>query len=151
MSSLQQESTALARLLRAQPGFDQLPDADFAELSKAARPLRLRPGQKLFDYGALPPGLAIVATGLLRLLARDERQNPFTLQRVGPGEMVGHLSLVRGTTGLAVAAAQPTQLWVIPQPVFLAVYARQPLLQQALASASPVSYTHLTLPTILLV
>ena len=137
MSPLHQESTALARILRAQPGFDQIPDADFAELSKAARPLRLRPGQKLFDYGALPPGLAVVATGLLRLLARDERENPFTLQRVGPGEMVGHLSLVRGTTGLAVAAAQPTQLWVIPQPVFLAVYARQPLLQQALAGASP--------------
>ena len=136
MSSLQQESTALARILRAQAGFDQLPDADFAELSKAARPLRLRPGQKLFDYGALPPGLAVVATGLLRLLARDERENPFTLQRVGPGEMVGHLSLVRGTTGLAVAAAQPTQLWVIPQPVFLSVYARQPLLQKALAGAA---------------
>ena len=64
----------LARILRAQPGFDQLPDADFAGLGKAARPLRLRPGQKLFDYGALPPGLAIVATGLLRLLARDERR-----------------------------------------------------------------------------
>ena len=136
MSPLPQEASALARILRAQPGFDQLPDADFAELSKAARPLRLRPGQKLFDYGALPPGLAVVATGLLRLLARDERENPFTLQRVGPGEMVGHLSLVRGTTGLAVAAAQPTQLWVIPQPVFLAVYARQPLLQKALAGAS---------------
>ena len=34
MSPLPQESTALARILRAQPGFDQLPDADFAELSK---------------------------------------------------------------------------------------------------------------------
>ena len=56
MSPLPQESTALARILRAQPGFDQLPDADFAELSKAARPLRLRPGQKLFDYGALTAG-----------------------------------------------------------------------------------------------
>ena len=49
--------------------------------------------------------------------------------------MVG-TSLVRGTTGLAAAAAQPTQLWVIPQPVFLSVYARQPLLQQALAGAA---------------
>ena len=37
MSPLQQESTALARILRAQPGFDQLPDADFAELSEQWR------------------------------------------------------------------------------------------------------------------
>ncbi|WP_370318250.1 peptidase domain-containing ABC transporter [Synechococcus sp. BS56D] len=95
--------------------------------------LKLRPGQKLYDYTSLPPGVALVAQGQLRLLSLDERTEPFTLQRLGPGEMVGQVGLLRGVTGQAVAAALPSQLWLIPQQAFLEAVAADESLQRAFA------------------
>ena len=42
-----------------------------AQLADALQALKLRPGQKLYDYTALPPGVALVAQGQLRLLSLD--------------------------------------------------------------------------------
>ncbi|MEB3184614.1 MAG: ABC transporter transmembrane domain-containing protein, partial [Cyanobacteriota bacterium] len=74
-----------------------------------------------------------MAQGQLRLLCLDERQEPFTLQRLGVGAMVGHVGLLRGVTGQAVAAALPSQLWLMPQQAFLEVVAADEGLQRALA------------------
>ena len=101
--------------------FNQLPQALQARLAEALQPLKLRPGQKLFDHGSLPPGVAYVVKGQLRLLAKDENGEPFTLQRFGPASMVGERGLLRGVPGLALQAALPTQLWLMPAEAFLAV------------------------------
>ncbi|MEN9766106.1 MAG: hypothetical protein RLZZ32_66 [Cyanobacteriota bacterium] len=99
--------------------FNQLPQKHQARLAEALQPLRLRPGQKLFDHGSLPPGVAYVVKGQLRLLAKDDNGEPFTLQRIGPGAMVGERGLLRGVGGLALQAALPTQLWLLPADAFL--------------------------------
>ena len=136
MSPLQQESTALARILRAQPGFDQLPDADFAELSKAARPIAAAARSKLFDYGALPLGL-IVATGLLRLLARDERENPSPRSALALARWWG-ISLGTRHHGLGRCGCPANTAVGDSQPV--SRLCPPTLLQQALAGASPKSF-----------
>jgi len=110
-----------------------LPEATQACLADALQALKLRPGQKLYDYTALPPGVALVAQGQLRLLSLDERNEPFTLQRLGPGDMVGQVGLLRGVTGQAVAAALPSQLWLIPQQAFFEAVAADEGLQRAIA------------------
>ncbi|NDG24384.1 MAG: type I secretion system permease/ATPase, partial [Synechococcaceae bacterium WBB_10_009] len=125
--------TLALRVMRAWEPFSQLPEERLAPLAESLQALQLRPGQKLFDYTALPPGVALVAKGQLRLLSLDEREEPFTLQRIGAGEMVGHISLMRGVTGQAVAAALPSQLWLMPQAVFLEVLSAEEGLQRALA------------------
>ncbi|MEN9861749.1 MAG: hypothetical protein RLZZ515_2231, partial [Cyanobacteriota bacterium] len=99
--------------------FNQLPQKHQARLAEALQPLRLRPGQKLFDHGSLPPGVAYVVKGQLRLLAKDDNGEPFTLQRIGPGAMVGERGLLRGVGGLALQAALPTQMWLLPADAFL--------------------------------
>ena len=119
--------------MRAWEPFSQLPEERLAPLAESLQALQLRPGQKLFDYTALPPGVALVAKGQLRLLSLDEREEPFTLQRLGAGEMVGHVSLMRGVTGQAVAAALPSQLWLMPQASFLELLSSDDSLQRALA------------------
>ena len=125
--------TLALRVMRAWEPFSQLPEERLAPLAEALQALQLRPGQKLFDYTALPPGVALVAKGQLRLLSLDEREEPFTLQRIGAGEMVGHIGLMRGVTGQAVAAALPSQLWLLPQATFLELLSSDESLQRALA------------------
>ncbi|MFM7434664.1 MAG: Crp/Fnr family transcriptional regulator, partial [Vulcanococcus sp.] len=128
--------TLALRVIRAWEPFSQLPEERLAPLAESLQALQLRPGQKLFDYTALPPGVALVSKGQLRLLCLDEREEPFTLQRIGAGEMVGHISLMRGVTGQAVAAALPSQLWLMPQAAFLEALSADEGLQRALAQPS---------------
>ena len=99
--------------------FNQLPQHQQALLAESLQPLKLRPGQKLYDFGSLPPGVSYVVKGQLRLLGKEDSGDPFTLQRVSPGAMVGDRALLRGEPGLALQAALPTQLWLLPATQFL--------------------------------
>ena len=129
----------LALALRVVAGwspFDQLSQSAQARLAESLQPLRLRPGQKLFDFGSLPPGIALVVKGQLRLLGRDEKGEPFTIQRIGAGVMVGQVALLRGVAGQALAAALPTQLWLLPAENFLQALAEHPALNASFSSPS---------------
>ena len=121
------------RLIGGWAPFSRLPQNLQARLAESLQALKLRPGQKLYDFGDLPPGVALVVGGQMRLLSLDERNEPFTLRRLGPGDFAGDISLLRGVTGQALAAAQPSQLWLLPQDTFLAAAMVNPGLQLALA------------------
>ena len=121
------------RLIGGWDPFSSLPQPVQARLAESMQALKLRPGQKLYDFGDLPPGVALIANGQMRLLALDERNEPFTLRRLGPGDCAGDVSLLRGVTGQALAAAQPSQLWLLPQDAFFQVVTTSPTLQLALA------------------
>jgi ATP-binding cassette subfamily B protein len=96
----------------------------------------LRPGQKLYDFGSLPPGIALVVKGQLRLLGRDENGEPFTIQRIGAGGMAGQVALLRGVPGHALAASLPTQLWLLPAENFLQALGEQPSLNASFSGPS---------------
>ena len=121
------------RLIDGWEPFSRLPQSVRARLAESMQALKLRPGQKLYDYTDLPPGVALIANGQMRLLALDERNEPFTLRRLGPGDFAGDVSLLRGVAGQALAASQPSQLWLLPQDAFLNAVMSSPALQLALA------------------
>ena len=121
------------RLIGGWAPFSRLPQTLQARLAESMQALKLRPGQKLYDFDDLPPGVALIVSGQMRLLSLDERNEPFTLRRLGPGDSAGDISLLRGVTGHALAAAQPSQLWLLPQDAFLAAVIANPALQLALA------------------
>jgi ATP-binding cassette subfamily B protein len=107
------------RIINAWEPFSNLPTEEKAKLAESIQPIRLRPGQKLYDFTDLPPGVALLAEGQMRLLALDEREEPFTLYRLSPGDQAGHTGLLRGVTGYSLAASQPSFLWLLPQSGFL--------------------------------
>ena len=111
------------RLINSWAPFSKLSTEQKAKLAETIQPLRLRPGQKLYDFSDLPPGIALIAEGQMRLLALDEREEPFTLYRLAPGDQAGHIGILRGVTGYALAASQPSLLWLLPQTGFLQVIA----------------------------
>lgn len=128
--------TLALRLVSSWEPFSKLPQSSQARIAESLQALQLRPGQKLYDYNALPPGVALLAKGQMRLLALDEQDVPFTLRRLSPGDTAGDIGLLRGVTGQALAASQPSQLWLMPQSVFLQVVMEHPPLQLALAQPS---------------
>ena len=121
------------RLIGSWAPFSRLPQTMQARLAESMQALKLRPGQKLYDFDDLPPGVALIVRGQMRLLSLDERNEPFTLRRLGPGDFAGDISLLRGVAGQALAAAQPSQLWLLPQDAFLSALTSNPGLQLALA------------------
>ena len=128
--------TIALRVIAGWQPFNQLTQAHQARLAEVLQPLQLRPGQKLFDHGSLPPGVAYVVKGQLRLLAREDGGEPFTLQRYGPATMVGERALLRGVAGFALQAAVPTQLWLMPAEAFLEAAEALPRPCPALAEPS---------------
>ena len=119
------------RLIASWDPFSRLPKPEQAKLAESMQALQLRPGQKLYEYDDLPPGVALIAKGQMRLLSLDERSEPFTLRRLGPGDTAGVVSLLRGVTGQSLAASQPSQLWLLPQESFLQAFLLSPPLQLA--------------------
>ena len=119
------------RLIAGWEPFSRLPKPEQAKLAESMQAIQLRPGQKLYDYDDLPPGVALVAKGQMRLLSLDERSEPFTLRRLAPGDTAGFVSLLRGVTGQSLAASQPSQLWLLPQESFFKAFLLSPALQLA--------------------
>ena len=123
--------TAALNVLQGWSPFDQLPRSVIAPLAEQLQPLQLKPGQKLFDVGEHCPGLVLVARGQLRLLAADALGELFTLQRLGPGRTAGALPLLQGSSGSALAAAELSQVWLLPADAFLSLLAQEPQLHSA--------------------
>jgi len=113
------QAAAALSIIQGWKAFSGLNPESQGRLAGALQALRLRPGQKLYDFSALPPGVALIHRGQMRLLSLDDQNEPFTLQRLTAGEMVGHVGLLRGVTGQAAAASELCQLWLLPQASFL--------------------------------
>jgi ATP-binding cassette, subfamily B, bacterial HlyB/CyaB len=114
------------RVIASWSPFDQMSRPLQAQLAEQLQPLQLRPGQKLHDFESLPPGIVLVAQGQLRLLAQDSEGQPFTIERLGAGRTAGALSLLRGVAQFALAAAERTQLWLLPAAAFLHAIQQEP-------------------------
>lgn len=130
-----QLSIALKVLATWSP-FDLLPRAELAVLAECLQPLQLKPGQKLYDFGSLPPGIGLLVKGQLRLLGLDPQGAPFTLERITPGRHLGSVALLRGISTCSVAAAELSQLWLLPADCFLELLGRQPQLAPPFAKPS---------------
>jgi len=128
--------TAALEVVAAWEPFASLPRSQLAPLAEHLQPLQLKPGQKLFDVGDPCPGLVLVIRGQLRLLCRDQLGELFTLERLGPGRTAGAVPLLRGSRQSALAAAELSQIWLLPADAFLGLLTQTPELQTAFARPS---------------
>ena len=90
------------------------------------KPLRLKPGQALHDRDHLPPGVLLIEQGDMRLLGLDQRKEAFTLQRFRSGDFVGGELLLRGVSGLTLAAATYLEGSLLPAEQFFELLERHP-------------------------
>ncbi len=100
------------------PPFDGLSAAGRERLLAEAHPCRFRVGEDLSSAGSISDRVLVLHEGEARLLAeRDGR--PFTLERLGPGAIVGLVSLLRAEGIEPVSAASDLLATAIPDALML--------------------------------
>ena len=107
------QSTALQQVLRAHVQW-----------------VRYCTGQPLLQADRLPHQVMVIAEGSVRLVAQDPAGSPFTLARLGPGDVLGWCSLVRAIPCETALASEPTLVAAIPAPQFLRLLNEESALRQ---------------------
>lgn len=124
-------------LIGAVPLFAALPDHARHELADIATRRHLDGGQYLFRQGDEPDGIAIVASGRLQVLKRDEATGDERVVGVlGRGGWVGELSLLTGLPRSAsVRALRDCELLLVTRETFDALLADEPDLAVSMAQS----------------
>ena len=108
-------------ILRDCPAFAQLSDTALEALRSRIELVRFRIGQSLSDAGALPAQVFLVLQGDCRLLgSRNGRLS--TLDRLGPGSLVGLVSLLRAQPCEEVTAATELVAAAIPDQAIVTLH-----------------------------
>ena len=114
--------------------FSVLPSALSASLFRQARAVRLAPQQTLFTAGDPGDGCYQVDEGLLKVVALSVSGGERILAILGPGALVGELSMIDGLPRSAsVAAIRESKLSFVSRAVF-----------DAVAHSEPDIYRHIT-------
>ena len=88
----------LVEQLEGQTPFSTLTGAELEEWFKSAEKIRYSPGQRLIRPDELNERIYLIVKGEVRLLASKNDQNgAFTIDKRGPGQIIGWVSLLRGT------------------------------------------------------
>jgi ATP-binding cassette subfamily B protein len=101
-----------------QPPFSGLSQAGRSKLESTVQVLQFAEGQAMSSEGAIGAQILVVLEGEARLLGRRSGR-PFTLQKLGVGEMVGLASLLRAEACEHVNAATEVRAAAIPDALVL--------------------------------
>ena len=107
--------------------------------------LRYRTGQPLLQADRLPHQVMFIAEGAVRLIANDPASGPFTLARLGSGDVLGWCGLVRGRPCEAAIAMEPTLVAALPAQQFLELLPQEKALQQGCIEADRSEFAELLL------
>jgi ATP-binding cassette subfamily B protein len=93
-------------------------------LDAESRLLRYAEGQAMSSDGAIGAQILVLIEGEARLLAQREGR-PFTLRKLGAGEIVGLASLLRAAPCEQVTAATPVVAMAIPDALLLELFRQE--------------------------
>ena len=85
--------------------------------------IKFKPGEKVISYGQINEKIYIIIQGTVRLLMNDETGDGlFTLDKRGPGQILGWTNLLRGTATEFVQASEETIALALPSKTFIDIY-----------------------------
>ena len=123
--SLQGSAGSLAAI----PPFAGLSKQGLQRLEAAATPVRFSEGQLINPEDVVADRVLVLVDGQARLLGeRDGR--PFTVERLGPGSIIGLASLLRAEGCEGVSAATPIEAVAIADAVMLELLQSEPELRR---------------------
>ena len=132
------QTNTFQSLLSRFHAFSALEADDLAWLAQRAKPYHCSIGQELLSAERMPEICYCIIEGRGRVLHNDPGlQRPVTLAYSQPGDLIGWSGLARRSPCEWITAVTPMKLIGFSAEDFYQL--------------EPVSYTHLTLPTILLV
>ena len=125
------------RLFEGWGPLESLPQNLQEQLQPQLRSISMQPGEMLYDFEHLPPGVLYLQQGQLRLLGLDQRKEPFTLERYNSGQLAGAELLLRGIPGQAIAASTAMQASLLPAELFLQLIQQYPALLSGFRDLRP--------------
>ena len=117
-----------AALLERFDPFARLPAEEREAVAAQLTLRRYRLGQTLLRDDALPDGVLLLCQGRLRVLAPDPAGGTITIDRPGPGSLLGWAGLVRQRPCELVRASTAVEVLHLPAEAFLGLLERQPAL-----------------------
>ncbi|MFM7313756.1 MAG: peptidase domain-containing ABC transporter [Cyanobium sp.] len=120
-----QTSPTPVQILDSVEAFQQLSEAGRSRLANAIEMKRCDLGQTLVLGAHVPEQVFVVIEGEARLLG-DHHGRPFTVERLGPGSIIGLASLLRAAPCESVSTASEMVVAVVPDQVMLALYQSEP-------------------------
>lgn len=100
--------------------FSSLNQNQINTLSAKCQLLRYRPGQAVFEREKMPTQIVMIYEGKARQLAYDQRkQSLVSLRLIGPGEILGWVSLIRGIASDTIIASTEIIAITLPAAEFL--------------------------------
>ena len=109
-----------AGALRSLPFLTGIDGPVFDALAAAAFPRRLAKGQVLFTEGEVSDFVFVIVEGRVKVLVSSPRGDELVVSVLGPGELLGELSVLDGSDRSASAVAlDGVALWCIPAEALL--------------------------------
>ena len=88
-------------------------------LKKDIKEISFKPGEPINDLNTLPEGIIFILEGKLRLIAYDQKKEPFSLETYEKGEIAGSQQLIRGCMDQILTASTKAKCQVLPAKLFL--------------------------------
>lgn len=88
-------------------------------LKKDIKEISFKPGEPINDLNTLPEGIIFILEGKLRLIAYDQKKEPFSLETYEKGEIAGSQQLIRGCVDQILTASTKAKCQVLPANLFL--------------------------------
>jgi len=114
-----------AHQLLSLPAFQQLSAAGQQALQAGAQWRVFNTGQMLSQHDLVPSEVLVLVDGQARLLGRDQGRLR-TVEKLGPGSVVGLASLLRVQGCEEVSASGQVQAWALTDALVLTLFATEP-------------------------
>ena len=112
-------ATASVRQLLKTVPFQLLEQDVLSRLEESSELIRYELGARVISTEQSPPGLLVVLEGEVRLMARLNNKRLITMERRGPGQLLGWVSLMCGQSCEVVQVSEPCICLLIPVDLLL--------------------------------
>ena len=138
-------SSPVKQLLATAP-FSSLDSTTLEHIEESSELVRYELGARLLTPNLRSPGLLLLLQGEVRILALLSNQRTITLDRRGPGQMMGWVSLLRGESCELIQASEPCVCLLIPSDLIINAWRSFPeFLQFFLERSTPSETSHVLL------
>ena len=126
--------------------FNHLAPEVLSQIEEESELVRYELGARLLTPNLRSPGLLLLLQGEVRILATLSNQRSITLDRRGPGQMMGWVSLLRGESCELIQASEPCVCLLIPSDALVTAWrASEPFLQFFLERSTPSELSYVLL------
>lgn len=123
--------------LASQPPFSTLASSELNDWLAEGECIQYSPGERLIRPDELNSKIFLVLEGTVRFIAlSDEREGPFTLDKRGPGQLIGWTSLLRGAPTESVQASTDVIALALPAEIFVQFIIKNQIFADYFASLS---------------